>query len=1195
MVRGSACRVTCALVVGGLAAWTALSCGGRVASLPDPFDDPELAQQFYVNSRTGPILTRGPHVTTETRELDPAEYLPALRQMRAMPRYSTALQAALPSYDRAPRLNDGPLAALRAWANLGPANQGGRTRTLIIDPGNPSVMYAGGATGGVWKSTDGGGAWVPISDLQLPNLSITSLAFDPQAATTIYAGTGEGFFASGGLRGAGIFRSLDAGATWTHLPSTGTSDFSYTLEVLVSPRNSQRLYAATSRGVFRSTNGGVSWATVVSVTDGCTDLAVQAGPPGYVFAGCGRGTQGAVYRGLDDGVSAFQSVLSLPGQARTTVAIAPSNEAVLYAMAAQHSSGTTGARGYGLHGIYRSTANGDPGSFTTQVDGTVNPTTTQQKINQLLLSEPANALRAECHPGQTSQYLNQGTYDNVIAVDPLDPNRVWAGGIDLFRSDDGGVTWGSAGYWWGGNTGAMYHHADQHGIVFHPQFNGTTNRVLFSTNDGGIARLDDARAPVNTTLAQMCGTPAPGAVPWVDRNGGYVTAQFYDGSVYPDGQTYFGGLQDNGTMRGTSASPSWARIGSGDGGYTAVDTRGDTTSSNDVIFMSALGISLARSTDGGATFALATTGIADRGLFITPYAMNAAYKQHLWIGGEYIWRTIDQATTWTRASAATCGNGAVSAVATHPLDPNRVIVGLSDGCYHYHHGALATTSATVWPGGVLAPSSYVSWMAWDPNDVNVAYATVSDFDVVNVFKTTNGGVTWMPSSGAGATAIPRIPARSVVVNPADSQQVFVGTDLGVFTSVDGGANWYLENTGFANVAVESLKINETAPYYLYAFTHGRGAWRVAIGASPTAVGDRYGVLHGTPRTIPAPGVLANDVPSGGGTLTAALVTTTTHGTVSLAPDGGFTYTPAAGFAGADAFTYTATNTLGTSGAATVLLEVTAPGQPLPPSDLRVTGLSGTTVTFAWSPPAIGPVVTGYVIEGGLAPGQALGALPLGPTPTVALTLPSASLYIRVRAVAGGATSAVSNEVLAHVNVPVVPSPPANLLGLAVGNTLALAWTPTFEGGGPTNVTLTVTGAITASLPLGRADGFAFGGVPPGTYSFSVTASNAAGTSGASNAVTLTFPGTCGAPPQPPTRFMARQAAGIVYLTWDPPVSGTAPTSYLLSVSGAVTGSFPVAGRSLAAAAPPGTYDLRIAAVNACGTGASTPIQPVSVP
>ncbi|MBL8136654.1 MAG: cadherin-like domain-containing protein [Acidobacteria bacterium] len=1187
--------MTRALVVGGLAAWTSLSCGGRVISLPDAFDDPELAQQFYVNSRTGPILTRGPHLTTGTRELDPAAYLPALRQMRAMPRYSTALQATLPSHDRAPRLNDGPLAALRTWANLGPANQGGRTRTLIIDPSNPATMYAGGATGGVWKSTDGGGAWVPISDLQLPNLSITSLAFDPQAATTIYAGTGEGWLA-GGLRGAGIFRSLDAGVTWTQLPSTGTADFYYTLKVIVSPRNSQRLYAATSRGVFRSTNGGVSWTNVVGAThNGCTDLAVQTGPPGYVFAGCGLYLQGALYRGLDDGVSAFQSVLSLPGQTRTTVAIAPSNQAVVYAMAAQHSSSTTGARGEGLHGVYRSTANGDPGSFTTQVDGTVNPTTTQQKINQLLLSNPYYALTLECW-GYASGYGNQGEYDNVIAVDPLDPNRVWAGGIDLFRSDDGGVTWGSAGYWWGGNTAAMYHHADQHGIVFHPQFNGTTNRVLFSTNDGGIERLDDARAPVNTTLAQMCGTPAPGAVPWVDRNGGYVTAQFYDASVYPNGQTYFGGLQDNGTMRGTSASLNWTREWYGDGGYSAVDTRGDTVPSNDVIFLSTQGLTnVFRSTDGGANFQAVTRGIADRGVFIPPYTMNAAYKQHLWIGGEYIWRTIDQATTWTRASAAACGNGAVSAVATHPLDPNRVLVGLSDGCYHYHHGALGTTSSTVWPGGVLAPSSYVSWMAWDPSDVNVAYATVSSFDVVNVFKTTNGGVSWLPSSGAGVTAIPRIPARSVVVNPADSQQVFVGTDLGVFTSIDGGASWSLENTGFANVPVESLKINETAPYYLYAFTHGRGAWRVAIAATPTAVGDHYGVLHGMPRAIPAPGVLANDVPSGGGTLTATLVTTTTHGTLSLAADGGFTYTPAAGFAGADAFTYTATNTLGTSGAATTLLEVTAPGQPLPPSDLRVTGLSGTTVTFAWSPPAIGPVVTGYVIEGGLVPGQVLGALPLGPTPTVALTLPSASLYVRVRAIAGGATSVVSNEVLAHVNVPVVPSRPANLLGLAVGNTLALAWTPTFEGGEPTNVALAVTGAITASLPLGRADSFAFSGVPPGSYTFSVAASNATGASPASNAVTLTFPGSCSGAPHPPARFMARQAAGIVYLTWDPPVSGTAPTSYLLSVSGAITGTFPRAGRGLTTAAPPGTYDLRVHAVNACGTSAPTPSLRVTVP
>ena len=200
-------------------------------------------------------------------------------------------------------------------------------------------------------------------------------------------------------------------------------------------------------------------------------------------------------------------------------------------------------------------------------------------------------------------YYNQGWYDNVIAVDPTDANRVWAGGIDLWRSDNGGVDWGTGGYWWfGKGVDPQYHHADQHGIVFHPQYNGTSNKVMFSASDGGVERIDDARAPVNTTVAQLCGTPVAGGPTWVDRNNGYVTTQFYDGAVYPDGQSYFGGLQDNGTQRGSSASPNWTMLLGGDGGYTAVDTLGDASPGNDVLFAEFTGLSLQKSTNGGASF-----------------------------------------------------------------------------------------------------------------------------------------------------------------------------------------------------------------------------------------------------------------------------------------------------------------------------------------------------------------------------------------------------------------------------------------------------------------------------------------------------------------------------------------------------------------------------------------------------------------
>ena len=807
-----------------------------------PFDAPDEAQQFYANKRTGPLITRGANITT-TRPLDPSQYQLALQQMRSMPQHSASTGDIMaPTGGRATLNAVAPGAALAGWSSLGPVNQGGRTRSLLIDPANANIMYAGGVDGGVWKSTDAGATWVTSTDLSMSNLAVVTLAFDPKNTNVIYAGTGEGVGNADAVRGAGLFKSVDAGVTFTQIASTNNADFHYTMKVIVSPRNSNRIYAGTRTGVWRSTNGGTSWTNLIATpAGGCTDMAMQEKRAiGFLFISCGRtSTVGAaIYRLLDGNTGGVTNILSLSGQGRSSIAVAPSNESIVYVVASQRV--TSGGPGqYGLHGVYRSTANGNPGSFATQVSGTVAPANTAQKINQLLLSNPVYGVLSECGFG-TSQYLNQGWYDNVVAVDPLDANKVWVGGIDLWRSDDGGVTWGTSGYWWfDKGVDPQYHHADQHGLVFHPGYNGTTNKTLYSTHDGGVDRTDDARAPVNTTLVQICGNPVAGGNTWIDRNNGYVTTQFYQGSVYPDGQTYFGGLQDNGTQRGTGAvSGSWTTLTGGDGGYTAVDTMGDANAANDVLFAEYTGNSLQRSTNGGTTFASANGGITGSGfLFITPFAMNQGNKQQLWIGGWDIWRTTNQATSWSRATGAvgTCGNGSISAFATHPLDGNRVLVGMSDGCYHYNTAALSAPNTGSWPGGGTIVSGYISSMAWDPNNTSVAYATVSTFGVNNLFKTTNGGVSWTASVGSGITALPQIPVHSVVVNPANSAEVYVGTDLGVFTSIDGGASWYRENTGFANVAVEWLTINETAPHKLFAFTHGRGAWVTDLGTNGAAV------------------------------------------------------------------------------------------------------------------------------------------------------------------------------------------------------------------------------------------------------------------------------------------------------------------------------------------------------------------------
>jgi hypothetical protein len=251
-----------------------------------------------------------------------------------------------------------------------------------------------------------------------------------------------------------------------------------------------------------------------------------------------------------------------------------------------------------------------------------------------------------------------------IAVDPVDANIVWVGGVDLFRSNDGGANWGIASLWFGDSTDSMFAHADQHFLVFSPEYDGSSNKTLFVASDGGIFRTSDARAAVDPiTAAKICDTATSTiGVDWDELNNGYDVTQFYHGTVYPSGTTYYGGTQDNGTVRGTDAggADGWATILGGDGGYTAVDP-GNTN----ILFGEYTGFSIQKSINGGATFTGATTGISgdNGGAFILPFQMDPGNAQRLWTGGWYIWRTIDQAANWTRASAITAGDGSVSAVA----------------------------------------------------------------------------------------------------------------------------------------------------------------------------------------------------------------------------------------------------------------------------------------------------------------------------------------------------------------------------------------------------------------------------------------------------------------------------------------------------------------------------------------------------
>jgi hypothetical protein len=791
-----------------------------VAQEPDGGDDPAAAGEWF-------ILKRSPDGVSP---IPVDKYIDALNHMKGMPRHSTATRTLAPPAAIAPS------AVLPAWTSLGPGNIGGRTRALVIDPVDPQTMYAAGVAGGVFKTTDGGASWRPTSDL-LPNIAVSSLAMDPTNRSVLYAGTGEQW-AGDGVRGAGMFKTTDGAATWTRLDATNTPDFYMVNRIVVSPNNPARVYAATINGVWRSLDGGATWQNIRPLPlDGstCHELVIRTDMPNdYLFAACGVPGSVTVWRATAAATlapGAWESVLTEPGMSRTTLAIAPSDQTVIYALAA-HAAGDVfdGA----VHAVFRSSASGDAGSWVAQV----RQASGFDPIGRVLLTNSGSALNLpSCTFGDPTFWRNQGTYDNAIAVDPKDPNRVWAGGIDQFRSDDGGRTWGIASFWARIPSDPLYVHADQHLIVFDPRFDGVGNQTMFVTNDGGVFRTQNSRLKVLT-----CASPFNGSVTWTNLNHGYAVTQFYFGLPYPDGTRYLGGTQDNGTVRGgNSTGPDgWERLLAGDGGWVAIDPRNTSR-----VYVTQPGWIYRSNNDAQSYFDAKQVGNV---FSLAPLIMDPSAPDVLWTGGAQVWRTVDGGDTWTAASAPLINGDLVASIAVAPTDSNRVLIGGYFGRVHRSTSALTADGSTVWASAQVSSQGFVSGVTFDPHDPNVAYATVSTFTFQHVWRSSDGGATWTPIDGTGSTALPDVPVHVILVDPHDSARLYIGTDVGVFVSIDGGATWAVEITGFASVITESLSMATVggAPN-IFAFTHGRGAWRTSLGGTtqPPAISAL------TPSSAPA--------------------------------------------------------------------------------------------------------------------------------------------------------------------------------------------------------------------------------------------------------------------------------------------------------------------------------------------------------
>ncbi len=802
-------------------------------------DQPDKAAEFYLLRRTG----------ASEGDLPVERYEAARQRMERMPVVSVATGRAVTS-------KTGKQADLGAWQALGPGNQGGRTKSLVIHPQDAKTMYAGAVTGGVWKTIDGGQNWMAMSDV-FPTLGLGALAMDPSNPEVLYAGTGFWFNTLSGTnvfgsapRGAGIFRSRDGAATWEPLGNPGGNLFRYVNDIIVSRGDSRRIYASTWAGIFRSTDGGQRWTLVLNrptgVLNGCQDLVMRTDQTtDYLFAACGTTVAGdaGIFRNTDaGGEGKWEKVFTVAAMGNTTLALAPSNQSVVYALMASNGEDDMAWRN-SLHGVYRSTTNGDVDTWEARVTNT-----DEAQVNTGLLSTNQGFYSNQCSTNGEKTISGQGWIHNAIAVDPQDPDRIFVGGIDIYRSDDGGRNWGIASFWQVAETpgGA---HSDVLALVFPPDYDGSGKPQMYAATDGGIYMTENARAAVATGERAGC-TPFQNRVAWKPLHTGYQSTQFYTGSVLPGGGVFFGGKQDNGTMRGSLAGQKeWIRLRGGDGAAVAADPRDPNT-----LFVSVQNLSLTRSRNGGKTLATAMRGITEPSAnfaFIAPLAMDLKNPDRLYAGGRTLWRTTNQADSWEAMSAQLpTAQGNVSAIAVSPID-GRVVMATSQGFVLRTGNALEATADTVWEA-TRPRLGYVTGVTFDPREPEVVYVVYSQFNTAagqsHVYRSRDGGRTWEGIDGKGDTGIPDIPVFCLLIDPEDSQRLYVGTDLGVFVTMDGGANWERDSNPFAAVPVETLVLDRGAGLsYLYAFTFGRGVWRTQLPSAGTACSYEVGKLG----TIPA--------------------------------------------------------------------------------------------------------------------------------------------------------------------------------------------------------------------------------------------------------------------------------------------------------------------------------------------------------
>ena len=663
------------------------------------------------------------------------------------------------------------------WTNLGPATipapgpagyEGlGRLNVVAWHPSDPNKLYVGAPSGGFWMSSDGGNTWTTSTDT-MPTLGVSAIVVDFSNPNHILIGTGDRD--AGDAPGLGVFKSTDGGLTWA--PSSGGMGNRTVARIIQHPTSAQTYLAATSGGVYRTTDGGVTWS--LSTGGNFKDIHFKPNDPNIVYA-VGIAD---FYRSTNNGTSFTKITAGLTGGQRGVIAVTAANPDYVYFMQSDGSSG--------FKGLYRST---DAGlTFTTRSTG-------------------PNIMGWSCDGSDSG---GQGWYDLALAADPLNPEIIYAGGVNVWKSLNGGTSWIINSHWYGGCSVPAVH-ADCHFLGYSP-----VDGKLYAGNDGG------------------CWVTSDGGTTWTDRTVGMTIGQIYKlGQAATVKNKVINGFQDNGTY--TLLPSGWVATGGGDGMECAVDYENPIFTYHTIYY----GDIYRRNNNAGEVHIAGenTNGITEGGAWVTPFTLSRADRKGMFVGYKNIWRSTNVTSSpvvWTKISNNLGGsNNSNMAVVEHSAaNTNIFYAARSDNKFFRSDNVLASSPSWYDLSGMLpvagnTPTDIES----HPVNPDIVYITHAN----GVYKSADRGVTWTNITGN----LPAISKNCIAFYRNAPEGLYVGTDAGVYYRDATTNGWIPFNDGMP----ASARVTELEIYYdndsvsedaIRASTYGRGLWS----------SDMY---HGTPE------------------------------------------------------------------------------------------------------------------------------------------------------------------------------------------------------------------------------------------------------------------------------------------------------------------------------------------------------------